>query len=289
MGAHGWLVIIIGICLLALRGLSFSWFTVDWVVVTIYFIFSIPFFARFLKKAKLPGTEFEFKDTIERTKKVLTESEQSALKVRQGKQLLNKSGKECYPIDINPDNSSGKSSLKKLEADGEYLSDQFFDLSSPRALAETDPVLALAALRIEIEKKFKLWSKDASEDTSKYSLGKIISLYGKNDWMNSAQLKALQNITKMCNEAIHGAEVSYDIAIKIIDLTAEVNKTFCLGYSNDFTPLKNHQKYGIACPWEHCIENMPFDRGEAECPIFGHVCPGGEGQASICSEEIESG
>lgn len=40
------------------------------------------------------------------------------------------------------------------------------------------------------------------------------------------------------------------------------------------------------CPWEHCIELFPLPkvRTPGSCPIFGHDCPGGEGQAVSCRD-----
>jgi len=38
------------------------------------------------------------------------------------------------------------------------------------------------------------------------------------------------------------------------------------------------------CPWEHCIEFMPLEYGDLQCPIFGHNCPSGLEQADECKE-----
>jgi len=284
MGVYGWFITFVGAALLALRGLNLSWFVVDWIVVTLYFIFSIPFFAKFLKKAKFPGTEFEFKDTIEKTKKALIESHKSVVHTDFLEGVADQSNSQT----IHHESSASKRAKELfVEIPGkkdEDLSDQFFDLSGARAILESDPVLALAALRIEIERKLKKWSQDSGESTENYSLYKIIKLYKDKDWINSVQIEALQNIIKMCNNAVHGAEITYDIAANIIDLAAEINKTFRLGYSTDFTPLDNFEKYGLSCPWEHCIENMPLENGAASCPLWGHDCPGGEEQVILCKD-----
>ena len=61
-----------------------------------------------------------------------------------------------------------------------------------------------------------------------------------------------------------------------------------MGYVMIFKPNFSFHKQAITmCAWEHCIEYMPLDREELSCPIFGHNCPGGLAQVSICKENEE--
>ena len=38
------------------------------------------------------------------------------------------------------------------------------------------------------------------------------------------------------------------------------------------------------CPFEYCIETQPLleEDTDYDCPIFGHLCPGGLRQTSLC-------
>jgi len=55
-----------------------------------------------------------------------------------------------------------------------------------------------------------------------------------------------------------------------------------LGYSKDISPNDKWREMGLQCEWEHCIEMMPCNKHPV-CPIFGHLCPGGEHQADKCN------
>ena len=55
-----------------------------------------------------------------------------------------------------------------------------------------------------------------------------------------------------------------------------------MGYIEVFEPNYSYALQGLICPWEHCIEYYPLERGEKSCPIFGHDCPDGSKQAATC-------
>jgi hypothetical protein len=40
------------------------------------------------------------------------------------------------------------------------------------------------------------------------------------------------------------------------------------------------------CEYVHRIESEPLTGGAAACPVFGHDCPGGAGQADACREAL---
>jgi hypothetical protein len=60
------------------------------------------------------------------------------------------------------------------------------------------------------------------------------------------------------------------------------SKTVCMGYSKQMYADLEFIKHGAGCAYEHCIEHMPLEYGESSCPVFGHDCPGGSGQANHC-------
>jgi len=116
---------LLGIALIIVHGIWPNQFKVDEFSVLIYFILSIPFVAQYLIKAKFPGGEFIFRDKIEKAEELVQKS-----------------------IEI----------AEEAERDGKTkpLPFETFQLSQVREVLEYDQVLALAALRIEIERKLRL-------------------------------------------------------------------------------------------------------------------------------------
>lgn len=253
-----WLIFITGIMLIVVRGFWSDIFTVDVFTVLILFILSIPFVAQYLRKAKFAGAEFEFKDEIRETEKLVQLSVEQAAKSE----------------------SAGERKILPFET---------FKLSAVRELLDSDPVLALAALRIEIERKFKLLVDSLDLPIrNEWSISKLIEAIKKRELLSSEQVTALQKIISMCNKAIHGSSISKKEAREIIELAEELNRTFSIGYSIDFSPNLDYEKQGLICEWEHCIEWMPLteERTGFSCPVFGHNCPGGVEKISECGKTI---
>ena len=252
-----WIVFGVGLFLIAANGLWQDKFNVDITSIIILFILSIPFVAKYLRKAKIGGTEFEFKDEILETEK-----------------LVNKS------IDIVSKDSKGVS----------FMHFETFQLKQPRALLNTDPVLSLAALRIEIEKKLRAFAETSKvKYIRKDSLLMIIRKLHRENIIFDEQKESFMKIVDMCNKSIHGYEVSKDDAKNIIELSEKLNRSFAIGYSVDMTPNSHYEKNGLFCEWEHCIENMPItsENTELSCPVFGHNCPGGVDKVKICGKTLD--
>lgn len=254
-----WIIFAMGTTLIIVHGFWSNMFKVDLISISILFILSIPFVAQFLKKAKFPGAEFEFKEEIRETQKLVD------LSVEKAKE----------------NESAGIGNVLKFET---------FKLYGIRELLDSDPVLALAGLRIEIERKLKLAAHFLDIPINKrYSILKMLEVFNKNEFLSSDQINALRNIVTMCNEAIHGSLISKQEAKEIIDLAEELNKSFSNGYSIDFSINQNYEQHGLACEWEHCIELMPLteDKTPNSCPLWGHNCPGGIDKISKCNKAIK--
>jgi len=69
----------------------------------------------------------------------------------------------------------------------------------------------------------------------------------------------------------------------------QLNQSFAIGYSIDFSPNEDYKKHGLICEYEHCIEWMPLREKSTKCscPVFGHDCPGKSKKASKCNKKIE--
>lgn len=244
------LITITGIALIIIHGLWTDYFRIDYFTIIILVILCIPYFSQFLKKAKVAGAEFEFKDEIESTKKVVKESVEK---------------------------SKSKGEMKPLPF-------ETFNMSTAKEIVDSDPILALASLRIEIEKKLRLAAKFFNLGSTKSNLSAIIDALMSNEILSSEKVSALRKIIEMCNKAVHGYDITKREAKDIVNLMEELNQSFSIGYSIDFTKNNQYKKHGLECEWEHCIEFMPLtsNRTKKSCPIFGHNCPEGSDKVSEC-------
>jgi hypothetical protein len=251
------LIVITGIALIIIHGFWNDVFRVDYFTVIILVIICIPYFSQFLKRAKVAGAEFEFKDEIESTKKVVKES-------------------------IEKSKSRNKGETKPLPF-------ETFNVSTAKEVIDSDHILALASLRIEIEKKLRLAAKFFKLGGTENRLSENIDALMCRGILSSEQVSALRKIIDMCNKAVHGYDVSKREAKDIVNLMEELNQSFSIGYSISFCPNENFEKQGLVCEWEHCIEFMPLPskRTSASCPIFGHNCPEGSNHATACRKITE--
>jgi hypothetical protein len=257
-----WILIIIGISLIIIHGLIPNIFLVDGITILILFILSIPYLAFFLRKAKIAGAEFEFKDEISKTEELVKKS----VEVAEIKKLASQ--------------ETSKEKIKFFET---------FNTEPIKKLLDSDTVLALAALRIEIEKKVKNTAKILDFNMyDRLPISKFMEIFEKMEILSKEQTIAIRKIINMCNKAIHGEVISNDEAREIINITDELNKSFSTGYSIDFKENLEYEKNGLFCKWEHCIERMPLSkkRTEFSCPVFGHNCPGGLVEIKKCGKKI---
>jgi hypothetical protein len=253
------IVFIFGLLLIVARGFWPNIFMVDAFSILILFVISIPLFANYLRRAKFPGAEFEFKEEIKETRKLVEISTEQA--------------KSLYA-------STNHEAAEKYET---------FRLERVIEIFEEDPILALAGLRIEIEKKLRLaveflgLSSEQNKGITHYI--KVLRQY---KYLSDEQAEALSRITRMCNKAVHGGRITVQEAREIIKLADELNQSFAIGYSIDFSPNLDFERHGLLCEWEHCIEHMPLEEEPTElsCKVFGHNCPGGLNKTAVCKKEI---
>ena len=179
-----WLV---GIILIFLHGFFPNQFIINNFTILIYFISAIPFIAQYLKEVNILGATFKFQEEIRKIEKLINVS--GTVKVR----------------------TVTNASLAVVKS-------KAFDNS--RKLLDSDPVLALAALRIEIEKSLKVIAKKLDMPIKeKRSITEIIVNLKRKEIFSHEQVLALRKIIQMCNKAIHGAVISKSEAKEIILLT----------------------------------------------------------------------
>ena len=253
-----WLTFTIIVCLLTIRGFWPDSFAFDKYSALLLFLLAIPLLAPFLKKAKWFGAEFDFKESIQNLSSLVEKSK-----------------------------ASSKHERKELNAESIFNT---FSSDMAIQLVEQDPNLALASLRIEIEKTLRLAYKILidQDDSEKRGLAFLIKALFDFGTLEEHQCEALYEINRLCNEAVHGGTISASDALKVIDLTNRLSESFGTGYSINFQPNHNYAEQGLCCEWEHCIEHFPLreDRDDRSCHVWGHDCPGGIGTRMKCEKSM---
>lgn len=87
-----------------------------------------------------------------------------------------------------------------------------------KTLAESDPVIALAKIRIELEKVLGQLARFNSITVRNLSLGIIVNKLTNQEIINHDIGKALREVIALCNRAIHGESLSEEGARTIIDV-----------------------------------------------------------------------
>lgn len=255
-----WITFVLIIVLLITHGLWPNSFVLDKFSMGLLFLLAVPLLAPFLKKAKWFGAEFEFKEEIEKATRYIEKSEQIA---KESKMFLHHKNEPTQSIF------------------------QTFNTNSSLALVESNPNLALASLRIEIGKVLKNAIEQIIQPPSSgrfLTNSNTIKLLQKNNIILPEHSEALKTIINMCNKAVHGAEISPADAEEIIEITERLNNSFAIGWSINFLPNKSYEEQGLACEWEHCIEQSPVHEKNhnGTCTLFGHDCPGGASAVELC-------
>lgn len=285
MKAVGFIAPIVGLLLVFLHGFKIGGFKLDWIAILALFVCSIPVAARYLTSAKLPGALFRFRDEINDTRIVVDRTVAAA-------ELLATKHKAEEDEDIAEREEDGGRQTESLPQSRAFVT---FDLAQSELLLRTDPILALAALRVEIEKKlnfavrFLALTRD-NDVTARRSIDLLSGgTGGAREYISKDQADGLLRILKMCERAVHGQPIADSEAKAILELAHSLEDSFALGYSINFTPNESADASGLTCEWEHCIEHLPLkrERDEESCPVFGHDCPGGASQALTCQETTE--
>ena len=96
------------------------------------------------------------------------------------------------------------------------------ELSYYRTIAERDPALALAGLRIELEIIGQNLAMGFDVDVPpRASVSRVFSELAKSGAVSNKQFNLVQSISRLANSAVHGAPISQDDADAVID-TANV-------------------------------------------------------------------
>jgi hypothetical protein len=118
------------------------------------------------------------------------------------------------------------------------------DMDYYRGIAQNDPTLALAGLRMELEvlaNNLAVGFKLAPQN--KEPLSSLLSRLKASDAITSEQLQLTRKILSICNQAIHGRTVTREEAEEVIDagrvLTQHYLNWLSWGFSDNWKPKAN--------------------------------------------------
>jgi hypothetical protein len=106
--------------------------------------------------------------------------------------------------------------------DDEVRPEIYMATDAIRALAESDPAIALAKVRIELEKVLTRLARMTLIETEKLPLGTIVQKLSSHEIIAVQEGKSLREVISICNRAIHGEFISEDDAKTIVELGIEL-------------------------------------------------------------------
>jgi len=96
------------------------------------------------------------------------------------------------------------------------------DQFSFQTVANTDPNLALAGLRIEIEKRLVKLAESRDLKVGRSGLGKLLRDLNGRQLINGKERAVLSDLSSMLNSAVHGAEVDQRAAEWAMDIGPQI-------------------------------------------------------------------
>jgi len=85
-------------------------------------------------------------------------------------------------------------------------------------LFKTDPNLALASLRIDIERKLRAIAKRRQFDVKRLPLWQVLNIFRDREIIGSSEFESLKMIIQICNKAVHAKKVEPDLALRVLDM-----------------------------------------------------------------------
>ena len=162
----------------------FPEYVIDTITIALIIIILFPWLIPYLESVKLPGgTEISFREEVQRLEEL---SEKSP-------------------------NLSGSVELQIKEIPDEIE-------PTRQDLLKVDPNLALASLRIDIERKVKQIAKQKDIYINRKPLGAILKILYTNEIIGLSEYNTLFSVISICNTAVHGGMVDYFAASKVLKI-----------------------------------------------------------------------
>jgi len=85
-------------------------------------------------------------------------------------------------------------------------------------LFKTDPNLALASLRLDIERKLRTIAKKRQIDVRRLPLWQVLNILHDREIIGPSEFQSLKMIIEICNKAVHTEKVDPYLALRILDI-----------------------------------------------------------------------
>jgi acyl carrier protein len=85
------------------------------------------------------------------------------------------------------------------------------------SLLDEDPTLALAGLRIDIERRLRQIATKYS-DLKARGVGSLVNALSQRELLSDSERNAIQDILSSLNEAVHGAKISREQASRVMEI-----------------------------------------------------------------------
>jgi hypothetical protein len=85
-------------------------------------------------------------------------------------------------------------------------------------IVDEDPAIALAGLRIEIERRLVKLAGLLQIDISKTGISMLLTALGKREALTHEEIVVLRDLIRLLNQAAHGADIRKDDAMKAIEI-----------------------------------------------------------------------
>jgi hypothetical protein len=118
--------------------------------------------------------------------------------------------------------STTEKTLTETQENREDSSEIYVTSEAIKALAESDPVIALAKIRIELEKILGQLARFNSITVKGFALGSLVNQLTNQEVISHDIGKALREVIALCNRAIHGEAISEEGAQTIVDIGVEL-------------------------------------------------------------------
>ena len=175
-----------------------------------------------IKKADLPGGI-----SIETFPTLIKEAKELSVEVR-GEKRPSEVKKEQPSIPLTEANA-------RMLNLGLAPSPSGLELSEYRILAEQDPNVALAGLRIEVETMLKNLAKGFKVPIGKRDGARIVTRkLRENDSITANQAELIRAVIQLCNAAVHGVKVTTSQAEEILNIAETLRDYYILWLSWGF-------------------------------------------------------
>lgn len=130
---------------------------------------------------------------------------------------------EIDPKEIQKIKSDVEKNVNVKPSEEESQPESFTVASAIKELAVTDPVIALAKIRIELEKILNRLARSTSIETKRtIPLGRLVNILVNHEVISQQIGKSLSEVISICNRAIHGEYISEENTNTIIDISIEL-------------------------------------------------------------------